>query len=73
MVRFSAGLFLLALAGCATPAPQIVHVCPSMPVYSQAFEASAAQELQAIPPTGPIWRMISDYAAVRTEIRECQK
>ena len=63
---------LLLLSECnLTPAPLYIHVCPVAPDYSQAFEQQAGKQLAALPPGSPIVKMISDYLAVRDEIKDC--
>jgi hypothetical protein len=64
---------LLLLAGCATPAPVYLKVCPQAPVYSKAFEQAAGAQLAFLPDGSPIVKMLSDYIAVRKEIKDCQR
>jgi hypothetical protein len=60
------------LPGCSlTTAPLYVHACPVAPNYSRAFEQQAGQQLASLPPASPIVKMISDYLAVRQEIKDC--
>jgi hypothetical protein len=72
MMTFRAISLALILSGCnLTPAPVLIHVCPVAPAYSAAFEKQAGQQLSTLPPGSPIVKMISDYIAVRSEIRAC--
>jgi len=41
------------------------------PQYSREFERQASQQLALLPPASPIVKMISDYLAVRQEIKDC--
>jgi len=63
----------LVMGGCTTvPSQTFVHVCPIVPTYSKAFEQQAGQELALLPPDAAITKMLSDYLAVRAEVRDCQ-
>ena len=75
-VLFLAGM--LALASCSSlptiaPVPVYVHVCPTAPKYTPAFEAAAGVQLQVLPAGSPDARMIEDYLTVRAEIGACAK
>ena len=71
----------LALASCAalspapvpSPVPVYLHVCPTAPKYTPAFEKAAGVQLQALPAGSPDARMIEDYLTVRSEIGVCEK
>lgn len=71
-----AGFGVFALGGCQTTgAPQQVylHVCPVAPTYTVAFEKQAGTQLAALPADSPIVNMISDYLAVRHELKDCAR
>jgi hypothetical protein len=65
-------LGLVLLVGGCVPSQTFVHVCPIVPTYSKAFEQQAGQELALLPPDAAITKMLSDYLAVRAEVRDCQ-
>ena len=71
VVIFALFLLLLSLVGCATPAPAIVHACPSVPVYSKQFQKLAGGQLATLPTDSPIAVMVRDYIAVRKEVKDC--
>jgi hypothetical protein len=62
------------LAGCAggQQQPTFIHVCPTIPLYSKAFELAAGQQLAGLPPGSPDVMLIEDYLKVRAEARNCK-
>lgn len=61
------------LAGCAT-APSSGPFCPELVPYSHAAQRAAAAELDALPPSAMLRRMIDDYGDLRARIRAaCQR
>jgi hypothetical protein len=69
------GLCFLAFAGvlasCSSQ-PTFVTTCPTIPLYSKAFELAAGQQLAGLPPGSPIVTMTEDYLKVRAEARDCK-
>lgn len=61
---------LLCLADCAAPAAS-VKVCPTMATYTQAQQTEAASELSALPGDSVLAQMITDYGALRAQVRAC--
>jgi hypothetical protein len=50
---------------------QVSDVCPTLFVYSAERQATAADELAALPAPSTLAEMIADYGVVRNEIRVC--
>lgn len=65
-------VIVIGLAACATGQPNYIHVCPTMPYYTAAFERAAGQQLAALPANSPIVTMTEDYLKVRKEARDCK-
>jgi len=65
---------VVILASCASQGgtPTYIHVCPSIPTYSKAFEQQAGVQLEALPADSPITKMVEDYLAVRAEAKACK-
>ncbi|MEQ9811652.1 MAG: hypothetical protein RLO50_02645 [Azospirillaceae bacterium] len=64
----------ISLTGCTTGAsePRIVAVCPTVVEYCSEFQARAAEKLKVLPGGGAaIAEMLSDYAVMRDQAREC--
>ncbi len=60
------------LSACATVSSErVTGVCPPVVVYSAAFQAKAAEEVQALPEGSTIAEMLSDYAVMREQARVC--
>lgn len=67
---------LLAIVVCGslvscTQTPNY-QACPVLVNYSSSFEKQAAQEIQALPPSANIIKMLEDYATLRQEVRDCK-
>lgn len=65
---------LTSLAGCVT-APSdggAVAVCPTLKTYPAADQASAADELDALPAGAELRVMMRDYAGLRDQVRACR-
>lgn len=62
---------MLAQAGCAT-APLPAPACPSLIVYSPAFQSRAADELETLPADAALGTIVADYARTRAAIRACR-
>ena len=63
----------LALGGCpGRERPStVVTVCPTLKLYSKAFQAQVAGEMRAVPPPG-MAIMVKDYGGLRAQVRACQ-
>jgi len=57
------------LSACATV---VSDTCPTLFDYSEAEQARAADELDALPEGSVIARLVGDYGVVRNEIRACR-
>ncbi len=52
-------LLTTSISACATASSDVV--CPSLPVYTLAFQREAAEELKLLPPNGAVrGRMMPD-------------
>ena len=63
----------ILLTACATGGsePRIVAVCPTVVEYSREFQARTAEELGVLPEGSAIAEMLSDFAVMRDQAREC--
>lgn len=59
---------LLLLSGCA----KAVSNCPALREYTLAEQYRAADEQDALPPTSMLAEFMSDYAALRAQVRACR-
>ena len=61
------------LTGCATAGFEAngLAACPPVVEYSREFQAQAAEELTLLPERSAISEMMSDYAVMREQVREC--
>ena len=46
-------------------------LCPPVPEYSAAFQARAAEEVEALPEGAALLTMMEDYAVMREQARAC--
>jgi hypothetical protein len=46
--------------------------CPPLVEYSMTDQASAAAEVEALPESAVVVRMLSDYAVMRDQVRICR-
>lgn len=60
---------LVSLSACATV---VSDTCPTLFDYSNAEQARAAEELDALPEDSALARLVGDYGVVRNEIRACR-
>ncbi|WP_218119581.1 hypothetical protein [Roseospirillum parvum] len=62
------------LSACATgPSDDAAaSVCPRLIPYSAAFQAQAADELEALPPGSALEVLVADYLVTRDQLRVCQ-
>ena len=61
------------LTGCATAGFEAggEAACPPVVEYSREFQARAAEEMAMLPDGSAIVEMLSDYAVMREQVREC--
>lgn len=62
---------MLSLAACATAASEPPALCPPVVDYTPAEQAQAAAELERLPESGTVVRMMIDYAVLRDQARAC--
>lgn len=62
---------MLWLSGCATASSDSAP-CPPVVVYSTAEQTRAAAEVEALPESAVLVRMMSDYAVLRDQARACR-
>ena len=62
------------LNGCATVSSdgRAIGTCPPVVEYSREFQARAAEELARLADGSAIAEMLSDYAVMREQTRNCQ-
>jgi Tfp pilus assembly protein PilP len=65
----SKSIILLILSGCAQP---ITNVCPPIQKYSFQFNQSLATEIEQLPDSSLIPRVISDYINLRDQLKICR-
>lgn len=65
-------IVMLWLSACAMGVSETGGPCPSVVDYTSAQQASAADEVQALPEDAGIVRMLSDYAVLREQARACR-
>jgi hypothetical protein len=63
---------MLWLTGCATGSSDDPAVCPPVVDYTAADQATAADEVEALPDSAVIIWMLSDYAVLRDQARACR-
>jgi hypothetical protein len=64
---------MLWLTGCATVgSDRSGHVCPPVVEYTTADQGRAAAEVEMLPEAAMVVRMLSDYAVLRDQTRECE-
>lgn len=51
---------------------EAVAPCPPVVEYSDADQARAADEVEALPQSAIVVRMLSDYAVMREQARACR-
>lgn len=56
----------VSLSGCVAG---VSNVCPRIEPYTQATQARAADELEALPVGSALAEMIGDYGVLRAELR----
>ncbi len=63
---------MLWLTGCATGGSEARAPCPPVVDYTDAEQADAADEVEALPKEAVIVRMLADYAVLRDQARACR-
>ncbi|SLN61463.1 hypothetical protein ROG8370_02830 [Roseovarius gaetbuli] len=63
---------MLLLTGCATAGSEAKAPCPPVVEYSAADQTRAADEVEALPESAIILRMLIDYAVLRDQARACR-
>lgn len=63
---------MLWLSGCAMGGSDTRAPCPPVVEYTAADQARAADEVEALPESAVIIRMLGDYAVLRDQARACQ-
>jgi len=59
------------LSACARVGSEPGPICPPVPEYSPAFQARAAEEVEALPEGAALLVMMQDYAVMREQARAC--
>lgn len=62
---------MLWLTGCAMAGSDHRVPCPPVVDYNTADQARAAQEVEALPESAVVVRMLGDYAVLRDQARAC--
>ena len=63
---------MLWLTGCAMGGSDVGATCPPVVEYTNAEQARAADEIEALPEGAIVVRMLSDYAVLRDQARACR-
>ena len=63
---------MLWLSACAMGGSEVVVPCPPVVEYSLADQARAAYEVETLPESAVVVRMLSDYAVLRDQARACR-
>ena len=64
-------IVMLWLSACATGSSEMQVPCPPVVAYSAADQARAADEVDAMPESAMIVRMLTDYAVLRDQAKAC--
>lgn len=65
-------IVMLWLSGCAMGGSDLRAPCPPVVEYTGAEQATAADEVEALPEGAIVIRMLSDYAVLRDQVLTCQ-
>ena len=65
-------IVMLWLNGCATAGSETRAPCPPVVEYTAEEQARAADEVETLPESAVIVRMLSDYAVLRDQARACR-
>jgi hypothetical protein len=63
---------MLWLTGCAMVGSDTRAPCPPVVEYTASDQASAADEVEALPEGAVVVRMLGDYAVLRDQARACR-
>ena len=63
---------MLWLSACAMAGSETHSPCPPVVVYTAIEQARAADDVEALPNSSVILRMLSDYAVLREQARVCR-
>jgi hypothetical protein len=63
---------MLWLTGCAMGGSNARAPCPPVVEYSAAEQSRAADEVETLPESSVIVRMLADYAVLRDQTRVCR-
>lgn len=63
---------MLWLSACATAGSEAQVPCPPVVAYSIADQVRAAAEVEDLPESSMLARMLSDYAVLRDQARACR-
>ena len=63
---------MLWLTGCAMGGFDVRAPCPPVVDYTPADQTRAADEVEKLPESSAIVRMLSDYAVLRDQARACR-
>ena len=63
---------MLWLTACTMAGSEGQAPCPPVVEYSAADQTSAAAEVEALPESAALVRMLSDYAVLRDQARACR-
>lgn len=63
---------MLWLSACAMAGSDTWVPCPPVVEYSAADQATAADEVEALPEGADVVAMLSDYAVLRDQARACR-
>ena len=63
---------MLWLTGCAMDGSEGQVPCPPIVDYTPADQVTAANEVEALPDSAVVIRMLSDYAVLRDQARACR-
>jgi hypothetical protein len=63
---------MLWLTGCAMAGSEARTPCPPVVEYTSADQTRAADEVEALTEGAVVVRMLSDYAALRDQVRACR-
>lgn len=70
MKPYLPSILLLFLVACS---PTITNVCPPIEVYSKEFNKELAAEIEALPDSSLIPRVLSDYISLRDQLKTCRR
>ena len=63
---------MLWLSACAMGSSEAQAPCPPLVEYSASDQVRAADEVEALPESPMVVRMLGDYAVLRDQARACR-